>query len=70
MLIPPLEVIASWPQPNYVDPKTHGPGLLVLDAILLLVVLFVVGLRYYTRLCITRSFGADDILIGLALVYF
>ena len=65
---PTKEVIASWPAPNYVDPVTRGSALTVVNIIFIILVFFVVGLRFYTRLHITRSFGQDDIVIGLSLV--
>ena len=68
MLLPPPAVMATWPAPNYVNPQNHGAGLLIVDIVLMAVVLVVVGIRYYTRLRITKTFGPDDFLIGVALV--
>ena len=68
MLLPPAFVMASWPAPNYVSPQNHGPGLLVVNVVLLVVVLVVIGIRYYTRIRVTKTFGLDDFLIGVALV--
>ena len=65
---PPPEVIASWPPANLKNPVTRGSGLIVINSILLALVLWIVPLRCYTRLCITKSFGKDDILMILALV--
>ena len=65
---PTKEVIASWPAPNFVNPVTRGPALTIVNIIFIILVFIVVGLRYYTRLRITRSFGQDDIVIGLSLV--
>ena len=70
MHLPPVSVITSWPAPNYVNPQTHGPGLFIVSIVLLVVVLIVMGARFYTRSCITRTVGPDDILIGAALVIF
>ena len=60
--------MASWPTPNFINPETHGPGVFVVNIMLMIVVLIVVGIRFYIRLRITRTFGADDVLIGAALV--
>ena len=68
MLLPPAAVMATWPAPNYVNPQNHGPGLFIVDITLMVVVLIVVGIRYYTRLRVTKTFGPDDFLIGVALV--
>ena len=69
MHLPPVSVIAKWPTPNYVNPENHGPGLLIADIILMVVVLVVIGVRFYTRLRVTKKLGPDDLLIGLALVH-
>ena len=65
---PTKEVIATWPKPNFVNPVTRGPALTIVNIIFIILVFLVVGLRYYTRLRITRSFGQDDIVIGLSVV--
>jgi len=64
----PLDVISSWPVPNYVDPERRGPALVIINSILLPVSLAVVGLRLYTRLRIAHSAGLDDVFIALASV--
>lgn len=58
----------NWPIPNYVNPDTRGPALDIITIALTSVAGVVIGLRYYLRLCLLRSFGSDDIFIGLALV--
>ena len=68
MVHPTKEIIATWPAPNFVDPVTRGPGLTIVNAIFITLVIVVVGLRYYTRLRITKSFGLDDWVIGFSLV--
>lgn len=64
----PLNVILSWPKPNYIDPDRRGPALVVVNCILLPLSLIVVGLRLYTRLVVVHSAGLDDVFIGLASV--
>ncbi|KAI9815764.1 MAG: hypothetical protein M1827_002160 [Pycnora praestabilis] len=68
MLTPPLAVIATWPIPNYENPETHGPACFDINIIFQVLALVVVGMRFYTRLRITGSFGIDDVLVGLALI--
>jgi hypothetical protein len=68
-LLAPLEVIASFPKPNYVNPETHGPALLLLAIILGSIGLVVVGTRLYARIYITKAVGIDDILIVGALIF-
>ena len=65
----PPEVVASFPAPNYVDPETHGPGLIVIACLLSSVAVLVVGARLYARFCITKAPGIDDALIVLALIF-
>ena len=69
MKLPPIEVILSWPPPNYANPVTRGDALLIVNSILIALVVITVGLRMYTRLIIKRWFGIDDVFILLALVF-
>ena len=68
MKLPPIEVILSWPTPNYTNPVTRGDALLIVNSVLIALVVITVGLRMYTRLIIKRWFGIDDVFILLALV--
>lgn len=68
MQIPPANVLASWPTPNYVNPVTRGPTNTIMNLIFFPILLFVVGLRIYTRVRVSRSFGLDDALILAAMV--
>ena len=65
---PSAEIIASWPAPNFKDPVTRGSALTVVNVIFITLVMVVAGLRFYTRLRITKSFGLDDWIIALSLV--
>ncbi|KAI9776643.1 MAG: hypothetical protein M1839_009449 [Geoglossum umbratile] len=64
----PIDVILSWPKPNYVNPLRRGPALLIVNGILLPIAVAVVIARLYTRLRVVRSAGLDDLFIGLALI--
>jgi len=67
-LHPPLDVIISWPKPNYVNPATRdwtGPVIL-LTAIALTIIVFV--MRIWARLVVGRNLGLDDLLISLAMI--
>jgi hypothetical protein len=68
MRLPPPEVLATWPIPNYVDPPTRGNGALIVNIVCLSFAFVVTLLRLYTRLKITYSPGLDDVLIVIALV--
>ena len=69
MRLPPVEVIAKWPTPNYENPITRGPTNIVLNCIMFPFVCAVVGLRIYTRIRISKSFGPDDWLIIAAIPF-
>lgn len=68
MLLPPLNVLETWPTPNYIDPITRGPGLLIVNVVFSALALTIVALRLYTRTWITRSVGVDDVFVLIALV--
>ncbi|KAF7719585.1 Uncharacterized protein PECH_005492 [Penicillium ucsense] len=67
MKLPPPEIMAAWPTPNYIDPVTRGHGVLYVNIVFTSLALLVVALRLYTRLRITCSAGVDDILIVIGL---
>lgn len=64
----PLSVLFSFPTPNYVDPVTRGPALIIVNAIFLSLCTIALLLRLYTRVFIKRWFGSDDVFIILAYV--
>ena len=68
LLHPPSSVVATWPTPNYDNPVTRGPARIMLCAILIPIVCIFVGLRFYTRLVMTKNLGRDDVFIGIATV--
>ena len=63
-----MSVIATWPTPNYVDPETRGPGLLVVNVVFSILCLFAVAARLWARLRIVHSPGLDDVLIVISFV--
>lgn len=69
MKLPPLEVMAQWPTPNYVDPPTRGHGALIVNVVCITMAFLVVMLRLYTRFRITCSAGVDDVLIVIGLIF-
>jgi uncharacterized membrane protein len=69
MQLPPVDVLLSWPTPNYVDPETRGPALLIVNSILIALTILTVIARLYTRIVIKRWFGIDDIFILFALLF-
>lgn len=68
MRVPPLSVLEAWPPSNYADPPTHGPALLIVNAVFIGLVIIAVAGRLYSRIVIKQWYGADDSMIILALV--
>lgn len=62
------QAVASWPPPNYVDPVTRGDGIVIASAVFGSLATIAIALRAYSRMCITRTFGSDDVLVLLAWV--
>jgi hypothetical protein len=71
MRFPPPEVMATWPEPNYVDPVRRGNESIIIQAVLVALVTLFVSIRLYARLVITKAgIGLDDVLIVMAAVRF
>ncbi|CAJ2506095.1 Uu.00g002250.m01.CDS01 [Anthostomella pinea] len=68
MRLPPAEVLATWPKPNYTDPVTRGPTGRVIVLVLATIVTAILVIRFYARTRLTRGFGLDDTLVSLAYV--
>lgn len=60
--------MAAWPAPNYINPETRGPTLLIVQFITLPIALLCLALRLYVKLSITRKSGWDDWLMVAAAV--
>lgn len=68
MRIPPPEVVASWPTPNYVNPVSRGPALLIAELTIMPLALIALTARLYCRIVKVRSPGGDDWLMIAAMV--
>lgn len=68
MRVPPPEVLATWPAPNYVDPETRGPTLLIAELTIMPLAFVVLALRLYCRIIKVRNSGWDDWLMVIAMV--
>lgn len=64
----PAAVRASWPKPNYVDPVTRGPGLMIVELTLVPIALIVVCLRLWIRIGWLHKSWIDDWLILVGMV--
>lgn len=60
MRLPPPDVVASWPPPNYTNPETRGPALIIVELITLPVALICLGLRLYAKTKIMGRTEVDD----------
>jgi len=61
MQLPPLSVLLSWPPSNYDNPsEVHGPHFLIITSVFLPIAIFLVFIRTYTRLYVSKSFVLDD----------
>ncbi|KFZ07394.1 hypothetical protein V501_06489 [Pseudogymnoascus sp. VKM F-4519 (FW-2642)] len=69
MRFPPPEVMATWPEPNYIDPVRRGNESIIIQAVLVALVVLFVSIRLYARLAITKAgIGLDDVLIVIAAI--
>lgn len=68
MLYVPPEIRETWPKPNYTNPETRGPALIIVVVVFHAMATAMVVLRCYTRLGITYSFGLDDKFILVSMV--
>lgn len=68
MRTPPPSVIDSWPEPNYVNPETRGPRLLITQLIFVPLALLVLLARLYVRIFVVRRAGWDDWMMAMAMV--
>ncbi|KAG8354762.1 hypothetical protein FVEN_g7154 [Fusarium venenatum] len=68
MRAPPLDVVLSWPPPDYDAPFKNAPAGISISVFLMVIVTAILGIRIYTRKYITRGFGPDDILIIFAYI--
>jgi hypothetical protein len=60
--------VANWPDPDYVDPETHGPVDVVVAWIVAVLITVILCIRFYTRLRLAGGIRADDFFILLAYV--
>ena len=65
---PPLEVILSWPKPNYTNPETRPKTVLITACIFGPFTLLLILIRLWIRLRVQRNAGWDDWLMLAALV--
>ncbi|KAH6631238.1 hypothetical protein F5144DRAFT_592292 [Chaetomium tenue] len=60
MRLPPPEVVASWPAPNYTNPEKQGPTLIIVELTTLSIALICLGLRLYARKQRLQALAPDD----------
>lgn len=67
-ILPPLEVVAQWPTPNYDDPVRRPRVVVPLVCIIGTVMLAIVGARMWARFVIQKNGKMDDWVILFAMV--
>ncbi|KAM7197565.1 hypothetical protein V8F33_005531 [Rhypophila sp. PSN 637] len=65
---PPPEILATWPTPNYENPESRGPSLLIIEVITLLLALLALAIRLYVKFGLLRKPRWDDYLMIMAAV--
>ncbi|KAF3906814.1 hypothetical protein AA313_de0210238 [Arthrobotrys entomopaga] len=65
---PPLDVLKTWPKPNYINPENQTGQLMGIEITLCSITTIVTILRLYSRGALTKSIGPDDWLMAGALV--
>ncbi|EZF31966.1 hypothetical protein TMEN_9324 [Trichophyton mentagrophytes] len=69
MQLSPASVILSWPRPNYENPsEVRGPLVIILNSIFASLMLFVIFIRIFSRIHVSKSFGWDDVFIIAAVI--
>ncbi|KAI1497962.1 hypothetical protein F5X99DRAFT_395233 [Biscogniauxia marginata] len=68
MRTPPVEVMLGWPKPNYVDPITRGPALIIIQLIVCPLALICLALRLWVRMRRLKRCWWDDWLMVAAAV--
>jgi|ERR1700712_3705019 len=69
MQLPPVEVLLTWPTPNYINPTVvRGPQLLIITCVFFPLAVLMVALRIFTRLHISKAFGIDDVFLLIAII--
>ncbi len=66
MRSPPKEVTSTWPAPNYINPETRGPALIIVEIVALCISTACLALRLFVRIHILRSPDWDDWLMVAA----
>jgi hypothetical protein len=65
----PIEQLLKWPVPNYHDPTTRPPVILVLSCIIGPISIALLCTRLWVRVHVQRSAGLDDWLMLASLVW-
>lgn len=68
MQLPPAQVLADWPIPNYVNPPTQGLPLVIVNVIFMALISLAVPLRLYGRYTNKGRLGWDDFNMAIAYV--
>ncbi|KAF1813239.1 hypothetical protein P152DRAFT_448560 [Eremomyces bilateralis CBS 781.70] len=59
----PAAVMDRWPAPNFVNPESQANKMLISIYICIIIIIFVLLLRLYSRIYVAKFFGMDDWMI-------
>lgn len=68
MQLPPASILSNWPTPNYDNPHTQGPALVIVNVIFMTLISIAVPLRLYGRYTVKGRLGWDDFNMAIAYV--
>ncbi|KAK7402916.1 hypothetical protein QQX98_011314 [Neonectria punicea] len=66
---PPADVVASWPKPNYDNPVSRGPALLIVELTIASIAIVTLMARLYVRIFKVNKSGLDDWLMLGAMIF-
>ncbi|KAM0348628.1 hypothetical protein ACHAPU_004063 [Fusarium lateritium] len=66
---PPLDVVVTWPKPNYDNPEHRGPTLLIVEITIVSVAILTLLARLYVRIYKVNKSGLDDWLMLAAMIF-
>jgi len=67
-LVPPAEVVLSWPAPNYVNPETHNESALNVVIVFFALSIAVFVARIWARVKLAKNAGLDDLIMTFAMI--
>ena len=66
MRFPPMDVVMSWPPPNYDNPTKRGSQLMIIELTVMPLAILCLAARMYARMCVVRQVWWDDWVMAAA----